>query len=64
MTAEPSSSKPRGRTADGSVPDQREGARLVREWAQDENSAEEQRETLALLMKAFEEARRIAPPAK
>ncbi|HEX6030863.1 MAG TPA: hypothetical protein VFY90_05480 [Tepidiformaceae bacterium] len=62
MTAEPSSNRARGRTATGGIPNPEEAARLVREWANDEASADEQRETLALLMKAFEEARLPMPP--
>lgn len=61
MTAEPSSPIPRGRTADGGIPNPHEAARLVHEWAQDEESADEQRETLEMLMKAFAEAREFTP---
>ena len=57
MAAEPQSPKPRGRTATGAIPDQEKAARLVREWAMDEESADEQRETFAILMKAYNEAR-------
>lgn len=57
MAAEPKSPKPKGRTIDGGTPDQEKGARLVREWAQDESSAEEDRRIVALILKAYNEAR-------
>jgi hypothetical protein len=57
MTAEPRVPAPRGRTANGRIPDPEAGLRLVQQWAADKDSADEQRETYELIMKAYAEAR-------